>query len=492
MLNVGFYAGSSRSELLSRVKACEIDVLLVSYHTLGAEFKKVYGKNKATVGNGEPQKKKSKHESIFDINFHRFVLNEAHTIRSSRTGFFKSCLKVQADRKWALTGTPFVNRPDDIHSLLAFLEVAPLADKAIFKRAITIPIQSGNDIGLSRLRTTMAHIALRRSKAVANVKLVPKDVQLRSVSFLDDGHKALYDALFGTVRAAFGACIQDDDNSAMKNYTNIFEKLMRMRQACCSATLVPAKRRETVINMWNQLQSRDSSKKLTAEEGIALLEKLKCTFSQEEEQLPECAVCLMEMEENLAVILRACGHVYCESCISRVVSGHNKSCPLCRKPINKGDLVKKAAAFDASRDEDSTKAKKLCVADDELEESPKIRALFEAIKEMLPEEKGVIFSQFTSFLDLIGDAMQAGGHSFTRIDGSMSASKRIQAVNSFFADDDGTPRFILCSLHAAGTGINLTRGSWAFMMDCWWNQAVESQASKCAFAFCDNSCSCNI
>ena len=45
-----------------------------------------------------------------------------------------------------------------------------------------------------------------------------------------------------------------------------------------------------------------------------------------------------------------------------------------------------------------------------------------------------------------------------------------------FNDEAGGPRFILCSLHTASTGINLTRGNYVFMMDCWWNQAVENQA----------------
>lgn len=88
------------------------------------------------------------------------------------------------------------------------------------------------------------------------------------------------------------------------------------------------------------------------------------------------------------------------------------------------------------------------------------------------------FFASTSFLNLIGSALQQAGHSFTRIDGSMNSMRRIEAVNAFCSDDESSPRFILCSLHAAGTGINLTRGNYAFMMDCWWNQAIENQASK--------------
>ena len=88
----------------------------------------------------------------------------------------------------------------------------------------------------------------------------------------------------------------------------------------------------------------------------------------------------------------------------------------------------------------------------------------------------VIFSQFTSHLDIIGDAMNKSGHSFVRIDGSVSATRRITNITRFNSDGEDSPRFILCSLLAAGTGINLTRANWCFMMDVWWNEAVESQA----------------
>jgi superfamily II DNA/RNA helicase len=95
---------------------------------------------------------------------------------------------------------------------------------------------------------------------------------------------------------------------------------------------------------------------------------------------------------------------------------------------------------------------------------------------MKPEEKGVIFSQFTMFLNRIEKELSAKGHSFTRIDGSMNTASRIKAIEEFSKEDVAdSPRFILCSLRAAGTGINLTRGNVAFMLDPWWNQAVSAQ-----------------
>ena len=83
--------------------------------------------------------------------------------------------------------------------------------------------------------------------------------------------------------------------------------------------------------------------------------------------------------------------------------------------------------------------------------------------------------QWTSFLDIIQAALERNGHTTTRIDGSMNAHERIQAMQDFESEDDG-PRFIMCSLHACGAGISLTRGNVIWLCDAWWNASIEAQA----------------
>jgi SNF2 family DNA or RNA helicase len=381
--------GADRTSLLSALKAGQYDILLVSYHTLAAEYKNKFGKK----GEVQPSSKKAKRESMLDVPFHRIVLDEAHIVRSSKTTLFKAVAAVQASRKWALTGTPFVNRADDIHSLLQFLGVEPLANKVIFRRAVTVPIQTGDDLGLTRLRVVMSHVALRRSKATANVKLTEKDVQLARVSFEEGSpHKAVYDALFGSIRMAFRAVLQDGEGASLKRYTSVFEILLRMRQSCCSALLVPKSRRESAIELWRQVEGRTGAESLSANEGIELLEKLKGTFSQSDEsELPECAVCLTEMEESQCMILRTCSHLFCEPCISRVQSSHGSICPLCRQAFGKHDLVNKSTAASAASSQECPAS--VSVDEDSIGDSPKILALLDGIKKMKPDEKGVIFSQ---------------------------------------------------------------------------------------------------
>ena len=397
-----------------------------------------------------------------------------HTIRNSKTKFFKAVKGIKADRKLALTGTPFVNRADDVHSLLSFLGVEPLDNKSVFTRAISQCIKNGDEIGLTRLRTCMGFVSLRRNKQNVDIDLVEKDVQLCSVEFQDDMHKKVYDALFGTLRVAMEAILSEGDGSqALKNYSSIFEKLLRLRQACCSGTLVAQERREIALNVWNEVNAASEKKKLSAEEGLALLEKLKGAFAEEADSLPECAICLMEMEETDGIILKKCSHVFCKSCIHQVLSKSNRKCPFCRIDFDETDIIDMSTAKSAAG------ANATATKDDEsatFGTPPKIQALLEAMNNMKPDEKGVIFSQFTKYLDLIGDALKKAGHTFVRIDGSVPAQKRITYIENFNSDKVGAPRFILCSLLASGTGINLTRGNHAFMMDCWWNEAIESQA----------------
>ena len=405
------------------------------------------------------------------------VLDEAHVIRSSKTKKFKAIKQIKAERKLALTGTPFVNRPEDIYSLLNFLGVQPLNDLSVFRRAITQPMKEGNEVGLSRLRATMAHVALRRSKHAAEIQLPGKEVQLRSIDFLEDINKKVYDAIFGTIRIAFMAVLQAGEQKIMKNYSSIFEKLLRLRQCCCSLSLIPPERMDTALKLWEDYQGRiERGHKLSAEEGAKLLEKLKGTFTLEDESVPECAVCLMEMNQSDCRILRACAHIFCTDCSTKLLEMSDVKCPLCRVPFTNRDMIEKEKVAIAATQDSDEASNNVSGYKSGLGRSPKILALLEALNEMKQDEKGVIFSQFTKFLDQIANALSEEGYSFVRIHGSMSVKNRMHSVESFNSESNDSPRIIICSLHAAGTGINLTRGNHVFMMDCWWNQATENQA----------------
>ncbi len=127
------------------------------------------------------------------------------------------------------------------------------------------------------------------------------------------------------------------------------------------------------------------------------------------------------------------------------------------------------------------KLRQLCVSpgliDPEFNEaSPKIEFLISKLKELMDEgHSALVFSQFTSFLDILERDMKENDISFYRLDGSTAVGRRKKLVEGF-QEGEG-PKIFLLSLKAGGQGLNLTKASYVFHLDPWWNPAVENQAS---------------
>lgn len=105
-------------------------------------------------------------------------------------------------------------------------------------------------------------------------------------------------------------------------------------------------------------------------------------------------------------------------------------------------------------------------------------AKLDALRELLAESidgghRVLVFSQFTSMLDRIGDALLADGTRFCRLDGS---TRDRQRVVEEFQNNDEIPVFLI-SLKAGGVGLNLTAADTVIHFDPWWNPAVEAQAT---------------
>jgi len=106
--------------------------------------------------------------------------------------------------------------------------------------------------------------------------------------------------------------------------------------------------------------------------------------------------------------------------------------------------------------------------------STKIDFLMENLDQLVTEgHKTLIFSQFTTYLDMIENKIRVQGWKYARIDGSQTIKKRGEQVEYF---QNGDAQIFLISLKAGGFGLNLTAASYIFLMDPWWNPAVERQA----------------
>lgn len=111
------------------------------------------------------------------------------------------------------------------------------------------------------------------------------------------------------------------------------------------------------------------------------------------------------------------------------------------------------------------------------ETSAKIEKTMELLDEIRandPTEKTLIFSQFTSLLDLLEVPLQEKKVKYQRYDGSMTMNDRAETVNTFM--DDPNETVFLISLKAGNAGLNLNKASQVIMLDPFWNPFVEDQA----------------
>lgn len=110
----------------------------------------------------------------------------------------------------------------------------------------------------------------------------------------------------------------------------------------------------------------------------------------------------------------------------------------------------------------------------EADTSAKVRALTNALETAAADgHKALVFSQWTSMLDLIEPHLKRVNVDFIRLDGATTNRK---AVVNGFQSEEGPP-VLLASLKAGGTGLNLTAADHVFLVDPWWNPAAEDQAA---------------
>jgi len=106
--------------------------------------------------------------------------------------------------------------------------------------------------------------------------------------------------------------------------------------------------------------------------------------------------------------------------------------------------------------------------------SAKVDYLTEQLPGLVAEgHSALVFSQFTGFLALLRESLDAAGIEYCYLDGSMSSRQRQNEIKRFSA---GQRRVFLISLKAGGFGLNLTEADYCFLCDPWWNPAAEAQA----------------
>lgn len=254
---------------------------------------------------------------------------------------------------------------------------------------------------------------------------------------------------------AKGALLNLKDKQGNTTYSHLLEVLLRLRQVCNHWALCK-KRVDGLL----ELLEKHKVVPLTPENMKALQDMLQLQIESQE----MCAICLDNLEQP---VITACAHAFCRGCIEQVIERQHK-CPLCRADI-KDNTGLVAPSSGLGEDADTAAA-------DPQNPSSKIEALIKVLTApgQVPDTKTVVFSQWTSFLDLVEPHLEARGINFVRVDGKMNSVKRDNSIAVFSKDPSCT--VLLASLSVCSVGLNLVAANQAILADSWWAPAIEDQA----------------
>ncbi|OGE54466.1 hypothetical protein PENARI_c006G04066 [Penicillium arizonense] len=446
------------------------NVIMISYSSLES----IHRKQEKGFTRGETMVKAD--SVIHSIHYHRLILDEAHSIKQRTTGVAKACFALQANYKWCLSGTPVQNRIGEFFSLLRFLQVRPFAcyfckqcdceqlqwtaDKSgrctkcshtgfnhisIFNKEILGPITEGRTqverkAGLQKLRLITDHIMLRRMKQdhTSSMELPPKRITLHNEFFGEIEHDFSRSIMTNSTRE-FDTYVSR--GVMLNNYANIFGLIMQMRQVANHPDLILKKNTQPGFNV---------------------------------------AVCCVCDEPAEDAIRSQCRHDFCRQCAKDYILSFQDEqkyvdCPRCHITLSI-DLEQPTLAHS----EESAKKNSIInrISMENWTSSTKIETLlYELYQERSKSHtpKSIIFSQFTSMLQLVEWRLRHAGFNTVMLDGSMTPAQRQKSIEHFMTKPE--VEVFLVSLKAGGVALNLTEASRVFIIDPWWNPAAEWQSA---------------
>ncbi|XP_050245209.1 putative SWI/SNF-related matrix-associated actin-dependent regulator of chromatin subfamily A member 3-like 1 [Quercus robur] len=429
-LKVYMYYGERTNDVEELKK---YDIVLTTYSTLAAEVQRPWS-------------------PVSKIEWWRVILDEAHVIKNVNARQSEAVTDLKAKRRWVVTGTPIQNGSFDLFSLMSFLRFEPFSIKSYWQSLVQRPLSQGDQKGLSRLQVLMATISLRRTKDKGLVGLPPKTIEICYVE-LSKEERELYDNMEGEAKSVFRNYF--NAGRQMPNYSAVLSILLRLRQICIDLALCPSDLKSLLPD--HNIEDVSNNPELL---------KKMVEVLQEGEDF-DCPIC---MSPPTNIVITRCAHIFCQACILKTLQ-RKTCCPLCRRPVQQSDLF--TAPPENSDADDAGVSSSKTTASSKV--STLLKLLVES-RDQNPAIKSVVFSQFRKMLILLEKPLKDAGFKILRLDGSMNAKRRANVIEEFAIPGPDSPTVLLASLKASGTGINLTAASRVYLLEPWWNPAVEDQA----------------
>lgn len=488
-LKVHIYHGTGRYKDVN--KLAEYDLVITTYGSVASEF---IARSKKKEGN----------YPLEEINWFRVVLDEAHMIRETSTQQSKAICRLSAQRRWAVTGTPVQNRLDDLGALMSFLRIKPFDDKGGFSQYILAPFKLCDPEILPKLRLLVDSITLRRLKD--KIDLPPRHDKLVKLEFNRE-ERAVYDIFAKNAQDRIKVITgQREKTLGGKSYVHILQSILRLRLICAHGKELL---NEEDLKVMNGL-SKDSAIEVDDEDedssGLSAKQVYDMYTLMKETNADICIICSRKIgpcdiaesdgdpKDEVIGHMTPCYHVLCNGCVSKWSSdleehalGRSEvNCPICQQsvrlslfPLRQEGVEDEQEARIKGKD-NARRGKEIINYSGP---HTKTKAL---ISDLLASEqeselnsherpiKSVVFSGWTSHLDLIERALLAHEITFVRLDGRMSRAARSAAMEAFRSD--ASIHVIIVSIGAGGLGLNLTTANKIYVMEPQYNPQQEAQA----------------
>jgi DNA repair protein RAD16 len=362
---------------------------------------------------------------------------------------------------------------------------------------------------------------LRRTKAerAEDVRLPSLTINV-AVTQMDEVERDFYESLYMLTRAKFDGYVKK--GSVLHNYAHIFELLSRLRQTCDHPYLVVHSKSRATAAAGEDAERGKSAvaekRAAGAEKGEARKNLRRGRSDESPSEAAElafdavagaaepkyyCGMCQDDVDPDDAA-MTGCKHVFHRECIMQYAScapetGEKVTCPTCRVPLTVDlqpsdlTLARRAGGGGASaaatkRDELPSKSILSRIDLSKYTSSTKVEALLRGLREMRDEDrtretteraraapnKAIVFSQYTNMIEIVEWRLKKENFVIAKLLGSMPVTQRAANLRAFREDPSVT--VILMSLKSGGEGLNLQTANRVFVLEPWWNPAVEMQA----------------
>ncbi|KAJ1646340.1 hypothetical protein IWQ61_010212, partial [Dispira simplex] len=271
------------------------DVVLVTYQTLGLEYKRHLDNNSRSP--------------LLEITWQRVVLDEAHFIKNRQSSLSKACLALSATYRWCVTGTPVQNDITELYPYLKFLRY-PHAGLTLPMFRKLFGITTGQILNPQHIHATLDAIFLRRTKALVfgesgTEKLPPKTVQTHGLDFLT-AEQWSYNFLEAQVKKDVQKA---KDRGKQGSLTFYLEYITLLRQICNHQRLLPSKHL-TALPTATPLSEPSQWVEYLSQCPLNTLQELVRPNG-----VPNCPCSTCgKLPVRNPVLFSPCGHVHCFEC----------------------------------------------------------------------------------------------------------------------------------------------------------------------------------